>query len=342
MRLSGLATAMLAVDPADPDALGSRLEQLVHEGDRETAAAACYWLSNLRENAGDIPGAMAAAERALELAADTDGPWAAAMPRAMLAQLTLHQGDRAAAAGHARAALPVMQRLGAGDDELQLRALLAFCAIADGRLTEAEAEIATMGGVTASWTGFGGRAFREIPRAELLLAHGEYAAGLAAHRDCMAQMREIEFPGIPRTGLEPWAMFGISMALTAHAHYATAADDEAHGFALYRQCRADALRSLATDEADRDYPVLGMTLLALGSWCLLRREGPAPDAIRLLALADRFAYNSATPTLLWERIEPPAEKAAPGLVTALRAEYARHRRADLLTQASQAVEVLPA
>ena len=95
------------------------------------------------------------------------------------------------------------------------------------------------------------------------------------------------------------------------------------GSALYRQCRADALRSLATEEADRDYPVLGMLLLALGSWCLLRRAGPAPDAAAVLALADQFAYNSATPTLLWERIEPAAEAAAPGLIARLRGQYGR-------------------
>jgi predicted ATPase/DNA-binding SARP family transcriptional activator len=340
--MSGLATAMLAVDPDDPEAFASRLEQLAYGGDRETAAAACFWLSNIRENAGDIRGSKAAAERALELAADADGPWGRAMPRAMLAALSLHEGDREAAARHARAALPVMQRIGAGDDELQLRGLLAFCAIADGQLAEAEAELASMDGVTESWSGFGGRAFRQVPHAELLLARGEHAAGLAAHRECMARMRELEFPGIPRTGLEPWALFGIAMALAAHAHYAGDAEDEAHGLALYRQCRADALRSLGEDDPERDYPVLGMLLLALGSWCLLRRAGPAADAIPLLALAHRFAYNSATPTLLWERIEPAAEEAAPGLIGALRGQYASRRPADLLTQACQAVRRLPA
>ena len=158
----------------------------------------------------------------------------------------------------------------------------------------------------------------------------------------MAQMRALEFPGIPRTGLEPWAMFGTSMALAAHAHYATEPEDEALGLALYRQCRADALRSLATEEADRDYPVLGMLLLALGSWCLLRRAGPAPDAAAVLALAGQFAYNSATPTLLWERIVPAAEAAAPGLIAKLRGQYGGRRPADLLTEACQAVERLPA
>jgi hypothetical protein len=141
LRLSGLATAMLAYDPADPGAFRERLEQLTQASDEDTAASAYYWLSNMRENAGDPLGATVAAERALALGRDDDGPWSTAMPHAMLAQLRSQRGDHASAAEHARAALPVMQRLGAADDEMQLRCVLVFAAIADGRLTEAEAEL---------------------------------------------------------------------------------------------------------------------------------------------------------------------------------------------------------
>lgn len=342
MRLSGLATAMLACDPADPAAILPRLEQLAHDGDRETAAAACYWLSSLRENAGDPLGAMEAAERALELASDDDGPWATAMPRAMLAQLTMHVGDRSAAARHARAALPVMRRLGAGDDEIQLRSLLVFCAIADGKMAEAEAELASMAGVSENRSGFGSEVFRHVCHAELLLAYGDRTAGLSALRDCLVRMRDIEFPGVPRTGLEPWTLFGSSMVLAAHAHHATAGEEEAYGHALFRESRTDALRALGADDAGRDYPVAGMLLFALGSWCLLRRAAPAPDAIRLLVLAERFAYTRAVPLLMWERIVPAAEEAAPGLIADLRGGYATGRPADLLTEACRAVERLPA
>jgi hypothetical protein len=45
------------------------------------------------------------------------------MPHGLLAELTMHIGDYAAAVERARTALPVMQRIGASDDELQLRAL---------------------------------------------------------------------------------------------------------------------------------------------------------------------------------------------------------------------------
>ncbi|HXZ63799.1 MAG TPA: BTAD domain-containing putative transcriptional regulator, partial [Streptosporangiaceae bacterium] len=340
LRVSGMAAVMLAADLADPAAFLRRLEQLAHDSDRDTAIAACMWLSNMRENTGDPVGAMRDARRALELVGDDDGPWSMAMPRAALASLTMQAGDRAAAAGHARAALPVMQRLGAGDDEMQLRSLLASCAIVEGRLAEAEAELDRMERIGVGGTGFGGTVFAGICRAELTLARGDYADGLALYRDCMARLREIAFPGVPKTGLEPWALFGASMTLAAHAHYATGTD-ETHGATLFRGCRADALRLLTDAPADLDYPVVGVVLFAVGTWSLLRRAAPADDSIRLLVLADRFAYNRSSPTMMWERITGPAEETSPGQIGEFRAEYAGRRPADLLTEARQAIARLP-
>jgi predicted ATPase/DNA-binding SARP family transcriptional activator len=340
LRVSGMAAVMLAADLADPDAFLRDLEQLAHDSDRDTAVAACLWLSNMRENTGDPVGAIGDAQRALELVSDQDGPWSMAMPRSALASLTMQVGDRAAAVEHARAALPVMQRLGAGDDEMQLRSLLASCAIAEGRLAAAEAELDRMEHIGVGGTGLGGTVFAGISRAELTLARGDYADGLARYRDCMMRMREISFPGVPRTGLEPWALFGESTALAAHAHYATG-KDEADGEALFRVCRADALRLLKDAPADLDYPVVGLMLFAVGTWSLLRGVGPSDNATRLLVLADRFAYNRAAPTLFWERIAPAAEERAPGRIAAFRAEYAGRRPAGLLEDARKAVEELP-
>ncbi len=339
-RVSGMAAVMLAADLADPSAFVGRLEQLAHDSDHDTALAACMWLSNMRENAGDLAGAIRAAQRALDLVGSDDGPWIGAAPRAELARLTMQAGDRATAAGHARAALPVMQRLGAGDDEMALRSLLVSAAIAEGRLADAEAEIDRMDQVGAGGTGFGGTLFQGICRAELLLARGDHADGLALYRDCMARMREVEFPGVPRTGLEPWALFGASMTLAAHAYYATGTD-ETHGAALLRACRADALRLLTSAPADLDYPVAGLMLFALGTWGLLRRTTSVDDAIRLLVLADRFGYNRSVPTMTWERITPRAEESAPGRIAEFSAEYADRALVGLLDEACQVIERLP-
>ena len=77
------------------------------------------------------------------------------MPHALLAELTMHIGDHAAAVEHALAALPVMQRIGASDDELQLRTLLVFCAIGEGRLADAADELGRVDQIASSATAFG-------------------------------------------------------------------------------------------------------------------------------------------------------------------------------------------
>jgi hypothetical protein len=272
--VSGLARVLLEFDPADAGASARRLERLADDDNRHTALTATQWLCHLRENAGDTAGAIDAARHALALALDDDGPWTAVTPRTMLAQLSMNMGDRAAAIEHASAVLPVLERLGASDDEIQLRALLALCAIADGRLADAEDELGRLDRVDRSRVTFGGDIFGQICRAELALVRGDHATGLRIHRECAVRMREIQLPGIPKTELEPWTLFGESMALGAHAFYATG-DDVARGQALYLSCRASALRVLGAGGTQLDYPAVGLLLSALGTWGLLRRTTPA-------------------------------------------------------------------
>jgi len=342
-QLSGLMRLLLAYDPADTDAGAflRRLERLADDPDRHTALTASQWLSHLRENSGDAAGAVKAAERTLALARDEDGPWSVAMPHALLAQGTMQVGDRAAAVEHARAALPVMRRLGAIDDEIQLRSLIVLCAIADGRLAEAEDELGRMDSFGDLPSVFGGSVFRLVCHGELALARGDHVTGLRMHREVAARMRELRLPGVTWSGLEPWVLFGDSMALSAHAWYATS-DDEAHGRALFRTCREDALTVFGTARAELDYPVTGQLLFALGAWALLRRAAPADDALRLLALAERFAYNRTIPTTTWDRIMPKAEESAPGRIIELQAEYAGRQPPGLLAEARRLAERLPA
>ena len=113
----------------------------------------------------------------------------------------MHLGRRQDASDHARAALTVMRRLGATDDEVQLRSLLGLCAVADGRLDDAEKELDEIDRVDNSESIFGGITVRRIGHAELALARGDQAAGLLLYREAAAEMRELQLPGIPRTGL---------------------------------------------------------------------------------------------------------------------------------------------
>jgi predicted ATPase/DNA-binding SARP family transcriptional activator len=355
--LSGLVRVLLAYDSADigsfphrfaadaadwagPAGFPERLAALATDPDRHTAAAASQWLGHERENAGDPAGAIEAVQRVLALVRDEDGPWSRAMPHGLLAELTMHIGDHAAAVEHALTALPVMQRIGASDDELQLRTLLVFCAIGEGRLADAADELGRVDQIDSSATAFGWAVFRQVGRAELALASGDLGAGLEMYRESTVRMREVQLPGVTRTGMEPWVLFGEAMALSAHARYA-AGDAVAHGEALFRVCRTGALRVMTAENPHLDYPASGLVLFALGAWGLLRRAAPAEDALRLLALADRFAYNRMIPTMRWERITPAAEEAAPGLLARLQAEYRDCPQPGLLPQARLAVERLP-
>jgi predicted ATPase/DNA-binding SARP family transcriptional activator len=339
-HLTSNAKVMLAYDPADADAFPDRLEVLARDADPHTAAAALHWLTQVRENAGEPAGAIDAAERALALLGEDDGPWHAAMLRAQMAQLAMQLGDTRVATEHARVALTVMRRLGARDDVIQLQSLLVLCAIAEGRLDDADAELEAIERVDESQPVFGGIVFREVCQAELALARDDHPTGLRIYRECAIHMRELELPGIPRTGWEPWTLFGVSAALTAHAYYATGADLE-HGSELFAGCRADGVRALDPQNVQLDYPVAGQVLFALGAWELLRASTPSEHALVLLALAHRFAYNQTVPTLAWERVAPHAEESAPGRLAALCDDLSDRDSRELLGEARELVERLP-
>jgi predicted ATPase/DNA-binding SARP family transcriptional activator len=337
--LIGLLRVMRALDSPDASEVAAKLDRLADDPDRRTAAAVNQWLCHTRENAGDPVGSMRAARRTLALARDEDGPWSRGMPLSVMAQLSMDMGDNAAAVSQAQAALVVMRRLGASDDEIELRALLVLCAISDGRLADAETELELINGVSESGAAFGAAAVQQVCHAELALAHGDVSTGLRDYREYAARMYELQFPGMERTGVEPWAVSGAASTLTAHARFA-AGGDVAHGWALFGACRSTALTFFGRESPHLDYPVAGMLLFALGTWSLLRQAGPADAALRLLALADRFAYSRRNPVMSWESIAGPAQDALPGRLASLRAEYADRRLPDLLAEARQAAEAL--
>ena len=170
-----------------------------------------------------------------------------------------------------------------------------MCAIADGRLADAEDELGRLDRVDRSRVTFGGDIFGQVCRAELVLVRGDHAAGLRIHRDCVVRMREIELPGNPQDRSWSRGRCSASRWRSARTRFYATGDDVAHGRALYLSCRASALRVLGAGGTQLDYPVVGLLLFALGTWGLLRRAAPAPDAVRLLALADRFCLHQDDP-----------------------------------------------
>lgn len=330
-RLAGIVRVVLAYDAEDAGAFLTTLERLSADADPFVARAAGLWISHVYENSGDPVAAVAAAERTLALGDADDGPWTTAILHHQIAGLTMHLGDQASAIEHAHAALPTMQRLGARDDEIQLRSALVLCAITQGRLDDAEEELLRIDAVDDGDV-FGGIAVRRTGRAELALARGEFGEGLRVHRACAAATRELRFPGMTPTGLEPWVLFGESTALAAHALHA-AGDDAAHGRELFASLRERAWRLFERNDPHIDIPNVGGALFALGSWRLRHGEAAADDAVRLLVLADRFAYNRSVPTMAWEPVAARAEQLAPGLLAAMQSEHEARSPRELLGEA---------
>ncbi|MFA4929647.1 MAG: BTAD domain-containing putative transcriptional regulator [Patulibacter sp.] len=338
-RLAGMTRVILAMGPDMLKAF-SPLEALSRDPDRHVAQLALQWLSHALENAGELESATAAAERALSLADEQDGPWSTAILRTQLAQLAMHGGELARATAHAQAAMPVLVRLGAKDDEIQLRTLMVMCAISDGRAADAEAAIARIRQTEEPDAVLGSAGVFQVGEAELELARGGHAAGLRIYREAAARMCEMHFPGVERTGIEPWTLFGTATALNAHAHYA-GPEDEPAGIELYRQGRDGARQALQASGRHIDYPVAGMVLFALGAWGLLRQDEDPDGALRALVLAERFSYSQFIPTMAWDRIVPRADERAPGRIAELRAEYGDRRGPALLDEALRLVERLP-
>ena len=217
-----------------------------------------------------------------------------------------------------------MQRLGATDDEVQLRSLLGVVRgrrrPARGRGGESSTEIDR---VDKSGATFGGTAFRDIGRAE---------AGACAWRRCgraaplpqvrRARCESSQFPGIPRTGLEPWTLFGDSTALTAHAQLAQPDAELGYGRELY--CHLSRARA-ASPGSRQPTPGLsrcaGMVLFALGEWGLLRQAAPVDDAVAAAGARRPFRLQPDDPDDGLGADRPPrrgggagADRRAPGRV----------------------------
>ncbi|MFC9245116.1 BTAD domain-containing putative transcriptional regulator [Streptomyces sp. NPDC057136] len=338
-RVAGMVRVLTGFSQGDEDEFVRRLEEFTASDDRHIAGLAWQWRSYGLENAGDPEGAVTAAERALALCRESDGLWSAAILHTQLTQLDMQLGRVPSAVVHARAALPVLLRLGASDDILQLRALLALAAIHEGDLDHARQEGARMSEAENSEHIFAGQLAIDMGRAELALASGDHDTGLALYRAAVDRVRGLRFPGIPTTGLEPWLLNCEGITLAAHARY-SGPEHEEYATALFRSC-LDRSRRVLDPAYDRlDYPVTGIVLFALGAWGLLRDALPEQDAVRLLVYADRFAYNRSVPTMAWERITPYAEEKATGRLAALQHELGERRGPELRDEALRFVKKL--
>ncbi|MCZ4498814.1 MAG: transcriptional regulator, winged helix family [Marmoricola sp.] len=330
-RVAAQVQIMQVFDPDDLEALTVALDEFGQSPDRLLAVSALQWSSHALENIGDPVRALEAAERALDLVEESDGPWMAAILHTQVAQFAMQQGRHDDAVVHARAALPVLERLGARDDSVQLRSLLAMSSIADGDLEQAAAMIEVLDRLEETETIFGGRLVVDISCAELHLAQGDVEAGLGRYSAAIGRVRSLRFPGMPASGLEPWVLFAESTALAAYACFGDPADGRAETLAAGNLARLRAV--LDPGFAHLDMPVCGLALFSLGAWGVLRDQLPVKDGVRLLVLAERFAYNQSIPTMNWSRMATRVEEIAPGLMAAVAADYGDRRGPAVLDEA---------
>jgi len=334
-RAAAMVSVLAAQDPEDPEGSLERLRAFdVSRGhDRQAAATARLWAAHYLENVGDPEGALEEAEAGLAQVDDDDGPWIRAMMHTIVGSLYAQLGKRAEAAEHARLAIPILDLLEANDDGIQARSLLAGAALGEGRFDEAERLVAEIDRMNNQRSGFGGAFVTATVRAELALAKGEIDEGLRLYRVAGKELDAIRLPGMEMNGLEPWSLFGDAAGTTAFAVHGSGED----GSDLYARLRAKAKQVLNPDRPRMDYPVAGMVLHGLGTWGLLKQAMEPEDAIRLLILADLFAYPRFTVTMDPTQTDAEAERVAPGLAARVRDEYGARRGPALLPQAQDVV-----
>jgi predicted ATPase/DNA-binding SARP family transcriptional activator len=341
-RIAAQVTIMQDFDPTDAVGFLDLLREHAGSEDRYLATIALQWSSHALENNGDPEAALDTAHQAIAMVEASDGPWQRAILHTQIAQLAMQLGESDDAVEHARAALPVLERLGARDDALQMRSLLVLSAIVHGDLARAAAEIDVLGSEQSDYV-FGSRMVIDLAGAELALARGEVDQGLERYRAGVVRVRELRFPGVTATGLEPWVLFVESAALTAYAYYGAEGDDYPVEMVRGGLHRLDAV--LDPEYPYLDYPVCGVAMFGLGAWGALRGALPIDDALRFVVFADRFAYNRTIPTMAWSRLVERLEQIAPGRLSALDAEYGERRGPDLLKEArafvASVVEALP-
>ena len=335
-RARGMVAVLAAQDAHDVQGTLRRLREIdvEHGHDRQSAATARLMAAHYLENDSDPERALEEIQAGLALVEDEDGPWVRAMMHTIAGGLNAQLGKRIEAAEHAKVAIPILDLLEANDDGIQARSLVAGAAVADGRFDEAQRLIDEIDRLNTERAGFGGAFVTATVRAELALARGDVDDGLRLYRVAGVELSGITLPGMEMTGLEPWCLFGDAAGTTAYALYGSGTD----GLDLYESLRAKAPQVLNPDRPRMDYPVAGMVLHGLGTWGLMKQATDPEVAIRLLVLAEQFAYPRFTATMDPARTDEEAERVAPGLAARLRAEYGERKGPDLLPEARAVVE----
>ncbi|MEO7943658.1 MAG: hypothetical protein ABIR34_09685, partial [Marmoricola sp.] len=319
---------------------GQRSEVMLAMGedpDPATAMMGLQWAAVLAENDGDIEAATSYARRALDSADEATTPWQRASLHTSLALFAMHVGEHHASIEHAELRWPLLTRLHAHDDALQVRASMAVAALAAGDLAECERILDEVEDGRHGQT-FGGQMIETAARAELALESDALEQGLRLYAGAVESMRDVRFAGVEPTGLEAWALVAEALALMAHARHARSPAEIAVRDDLAVLTLGKSVDVMELHPTHLDFPVTGMSLAALAQWLFTTGDAPLrQEGIGLLALARRFSYNRSYPVMAWELLVRAADEVEPGRLAALLEEYADRPGRDLLGEAITAV-----
>ncbi len=336
---SRVARAMFLVAPGPTDRRKAVLT-LTDDPDRRTVAMAWQWASILAENEGALQESAEYLERALSMVDEETTTWEIASLNTQAATQALNDEDHDRAARHAHVAIPLLERLHAHEDAASMRAGLALSAVRRGDLDQAERLFEEIGDVPPSDLTAG--LVTAQARAEVQLLRGDVEGGLAAFDRCLEMTRGWGFSEVSTNGLEPWTLIALATDLGVHTRFAESAAARARGARLADETRTLLARFATIPDAVVDYPVTGMAFAALGQWLVRCERSPDPGpAIRLIALARQFGYNSWFPAMTWGAMVAIADEAAPGRLAAVLEEYDDRQGRELRQEAERVLaEVL--
>ena len=200
-----------------------------------------------------------------------------------------------------------------------------------GRLEEAEEWMAEIERTRRRSNDFGGASLSAGKGRDGRWPEARSPRGWTLYRVAVDELMAIRFPGMGvASGLEPWALFGESLGVTAFAVHGTTAEDLAAGRALYLALLSKSPRVLDPHRPFMDYPWPGSCCTGSVPGGCCRDAMPADTAVRLLVLAERFGYPRFAPTMSPERTERGRRaQLAPGAAGAAAAsDYADAHRSQ--------------
>ncbi len=305
-----------------PEFLGSErsaLEALCESDEPLLAGIANGLASYLRENEGDLDGALKAARRMLEPLEhqQTPTPWMLVLAHSRISELSLQldQGDEAQR--HLNAALGVQEQFGERSDAFGTRWGLVLTSLRLGAIDEAEhwLELAVLNQVDDPG---GTLAYELSVRAEILLARGEVDAGLRLWRRVVDHLNSPEgaIYRIEPSDLDPWTLETQAVTVVAHAHHGRLDLVERLTGELPHKLSAILTDPIGTPlPSVMVFPVCGALLLALGMVDLDRGQRSGDEratrsGVRMIALAERFRFpRNFQPTMSAARAREAAEHA---------------------------------